>query len=98
MRKRAITLLVILVSALLAMPIGLPQAGAEPELIEEFSGGVTNATLEYKDLSWNTDVAIEVPRGATILRAELVVEGMPGYAPTGWEKVQEYVRQRKKSG
>jgi hypothetical protein len=83
-------LLVILVTALLAMPIGLPQAGAEPVIIDKFSGGVTNATIEYKGLSWNTDMAIEVPRGANILRAELVVEGMPGYASTGWTKVQEY--------
>ncbi len=90
MRKRAIILLVMLVTAMLAMPIGLPQVGAEPVTIDEFSGGVTNATLEYKDQAWNMDMAIEVPRGASILRAELVVEGMPGYAPTGWSSVGEY--------
>jgi hypothetical protein len=66
---------------LLPIPCKLPGAAAESNLIEEFTGGLTNATLEFYDRLWDSSLAVELPRGSTITRAELEIDGIPRPVP-----------------
>ncbi len=84
MSPRSIAVLlamVIVMSPLWLLVITSQPSQAAPVLIEEFVGGVTNATFEFYDRLYDDSLAIELPRGSSITRAELVLEGVPGEIP-----------------
>ncbi len=63
--------------ALMMLCTLVPGAAASPLVIEEFQGGLKHATLDFDESRINGSLAIEIPRGATVLDAELTVEGIP---------------------
>ncbi|MCK5251829.1 MAG: hypothetical protein KAQ96_02725, partial [Thermoplasmata archaeon] len=74
---RATIALAMLVS-LLIVPTFIPVAGAEPIVIDRFSGGIEEATLDFVEGLTNSSLAIEIPAGAEVSSAEMKVEGIGG--------------------
>jgi hypothetical protein len=52
--------------------------GAEPIVIDEFVGGITEKTLNFTTSLTNSSLSIEIPAGAQIQDASLVLEGIGG--------------------
>ncbi|MCJ2539866.1 MAG: hypothetical protein LN414_01190, partial [Candidatus Thermoplasmatota archaeon] len=50
--------------------------------IDEFVGGLKNATLEFKENTWHGGHLFLIPTNATVLEAELTVTGVEGPIPT----------------
>ncbi len=57
-----------------------PTVRADPESISTFEGGLSEVELTFRQNMQNTSAAISIPRGATVLTAEMDLEGlrMPG--------------------
>lgn len=87
--RRSKYLAVILGIAFLSSPLILltssPIASASPVVVEEFMGDVTVANLTFVDDRVNRTLAVELPRGATITNASLVLEGLPGLLPKSFQ-------------
>ena len=66
--------------SLLLLPALSPEVGASPTVIDTFSGDVEEATLNFTKGLGNDSLSIDIPLGATILSAEVVLEGVPGTA------------------
>lgn len=63
--------------ALMILCAMAPGVSADALVIDEFQGGLEYATLEFDDSRINSSLALEIPRGAKVLDAELTVEGIP---------------------
>ncbi len=48
-------------------------------VIEEFAGGIDNATVRFSGQLWNDSLEVELPKGATVLEAGLTLEGIEGF-------------------
>jgi hypothetical protein len=87
--RRSKYLAVILGIAFLSSPLILltssPIASASPVVVEEFMGDVAIANLTFVDDRVNRTLAVELPRGATITNASLVLEGLPGLLPKSFQ-------------
>jgi hypothetical protein len=73
--------IVLLATALLLAPAlaGLsPPASATPVVLDHFLDGSASATLNFSSRTWNDTLALEVPRGATVLSAAVTVAGVEG--------------------
>ena len=71
----------LILTALLLAPAlaGLsPSASATPVVLDHFIDGSTSAELTFSASTWNDTLALSVPRGATVLSAELTVAGVEG--------------------
>jgi len=62
-----------------------PIASAAPVVVEEFMGDITVANLTFVDDRVNRTLAVELPRGATVSDASLVLEGLPGLLPKSFQ-------------
>ncbi len=73
-------LLSLAVVLIMGMALCTPTALASPESISTFEGGLSEVDLTFRQSMQNTSAAIEIPRGATVLTAEMDLEGlrMPG--------------------
>ncbi|MCK4969574.1 MAG: hypothetical protein KAS77_03570, partial [Thermoplasmata archaeon] len=87
--RRSKYLAVMIGIAFLSSPLILltssPNASASPVVVEEFMGDVPIANLTFLDDRVNRTLAVELPRGATILNASLVLEGLPGLLPKSYQ-------------
>ncbi len=87
--RRSKYLALMLGIAFLSSPLILltssPIASATPVVVEEFAGDVAIANLTFVDDRVNRTLAVELPRGATITDASLVLEGRPGLLPKSFQ-------------
>ncbi len=65
---------------LLLLPTLSPEVGASPTVIDTFTGDVQEATLNFTKGLGNDSLSVDIPLGATILSAEVVLEGVEGTA------------------
>jgi hypothetical protein len=70
LRYLAITVLV------LGMALWSPAAQAAPQTISTFQGDIDEVNLTFREANQNGTADIEIPRGATILTAEMDLEGI----------------------
>ncbi len=66
---------VVLLGTLFILSMGIPTA-AENVVIDRFLGDIQEATLEFNETLSNTSLAIDVPRGASVVSAQVSVEGV----------------------
>ena len=66
--------------AMLLVPSISPGVAATTVVIDSFEGGVSKSTLDFSKSLRNDSLSIEIPPGATILTAELTVQGEGGLA------------------
>ncbi|NIP36489.1 MAG: hypothetical protein GWN18_16150, partial [Thermoplasmata archaeon] len=78
--SRASVLAVVVLLGLMVLSTSSPVASASTQAITDFSGGVDNVTVTFKDAATNASAGIDIPRGATIESARMDVEGIFGYA------------------
>ena len=78
-RSRLVPLIVVMLSLApaLAALVWVP-ASATPIVVDRFSDGSTGARLNFSLNAWNDSLALELPRGARIKSAELIVAGIEG--------------------
>ncbi len=83
--RRSKVLALVLGLAFLTSPLVLiacsPNVAGSPVVIDTFSGGTTIANLTFIEEATNRSLAIEIPRGATVTKAALAIEGVPGLVP-----------------
>ncbi|NIS10562.1 MAG: hypothetical protein GWN97_01140, partial [Thermoplasmata archaeon] len=77
MSRRAFILVIVLF--LVGHPL-LMTAAAEPIVIDRFSGDIDRATLMFSKSLVNSTLELEMPPGATIVSAEVTMEGLGGAA------------------
>ena len=53
-----------------------PTTRADPEAISTFDGGLSEVEVIFRHSTQNTSAAISIPRGATILSAEMDLDGL----------------------
>ena len=80
-RKLPYLTLALLVALFLTIPGGPVVADGTTETIDTFMGGYKNASLEFRDSTYNGMLWFNIPTNATVLRANVTVTGIEGPIP-----------------
>ncbi len=76
--KVANLLIVLFVLSMLLPAPSLGEDGRGPLVVDAFASGITNATFGFVGQLWNDSLAVELPRGSTVVSAALTIEGIEG--------------------
>jgi hypothetical protein len=70
-------MIVMAVAPLVVLSAISPVIAGAPVTIDAFQGGITNSTLVFNDTLINASLVLEIPRGANVTDATVIIEGVP---------------------